>query len=193
LEFESEDRVGTQSNRSQKPVIWLTCQLAGLMGRVTRRRANQVTSSLTQHGLVRADEQRHVLTNDGLTYLAHRIGPPSGWLWTGGAARKRCRSRETPRSSREPPCAPCRPSSATRTPLRPSPPRSAPRPPVPGTTACWNCCPRPGAASATTTRAPATWCTPTPRSGWTLPIWALAGVFPGLNAGQRGGLILLLA
>ena len=63
------------------------------------------------------------------------------------------------RSSREPPCAPCRPSSATRTPLRPSPPRSAPRPPVPGTTACWNCCPRPGAASATTTRAPATWCT----------------------------------
>ena len=30
---------------------------------------------------------------------------------------------------------------------------------------------------------------PTPRSGWTLPIWALAGVFPGLNAGQRGGLI----
>ena len=72
MEFESEDRVGTQSNRSQKPVIWLTCQLAGLMGRVTRRRANQVTSSLTQHGLVRADDQRHVLTNDGLTYLAHR-------------------------------------------------------------------------------------------------------------------------
>ena len=45
-------------------------QLAGLMGGVTLRRVNQVFRSLTQHGLVRTDEPLHMLTDQGLTYLA---------------------------------------------------------------------------------------------------------------------------
>ena len=49
-----------------------TDQLAGLMGGVTRRRANQVLRSLAEHGLVRADGPLHVLTDEGLTYLARR-------------------------------------------------------------------------------------------------------------------------
>ena len=54
---------------------WPLCdtgQLAGLMGGVTRRRANQVLRSLAEHGLVRADAELHVLTDEGLTYLARR-------------------------------------------------------------------------------------------------------------------------
>ncbi|MYC38724.1 MAG: hypothetical protein F4X66_17710 [Chloroflexi bacterium] len=54
---------------------WPLCttdQLARLMGGVTRRRANQVIRSLTDHGLVRAENQRHVLADEGLRYLARR-------------------------------------------------------------------------------------------------------------------------
>ena len=54
---------------------WPLCtreQLAGLMGGVTLRRVNQVLRSLTQHGLVRSDEPLHMLTDEGLTYLARR-------------------------------------------------------------------------------------------------------------------------
>ena len=54
---------------------WPLCtreQLAGLMGGVTLRRVNQVLRSLSQHGLVRADEPLHMLTDEGLTYLARR-------------------------------------------------------------------------------------------------------------------------
>ena len=54
---------------------WPLCtreQLAGLMGCVTLRRVNQVLCSLSQHGLVRADEPLHMLTDEGLTYLARR-------------------------------------------------------------------------------------------------------------------------
>ena len=47
-------------------------QLAGLMGGVTRRRVNQVLRSLRQRGLVRADGRQHMLTDEGLTYLARR-------------------------------------------------------------------------------------------------------------------------
>ena len=71
---------------------WPLCttdQLAGLMGGVTRRRVNQVLSSLACHSLVRTDVQRHVLTDDGLRYLARRdraaVGPVVG-RWS---ARKR--------------------------------------------------------------------------------------------------------
>ena len=74
---------------------WPLCttdQLAGLMGGVTRRRANQVLSSLAGHSLVRADGQRHILTDDGLEYLARRdraaVGPVVG-RWS---ARKRRRN-----------------------------------------------------------------------------------------------------
>ena len=54
---------------------WPLCireQLAGLMGGVTLRRVNQVLRSLSQHGLVRADGALHMLTDEGLTYLARR-------------------------------------------------------------------------------------------------------------------------
>ena len=54
---------------------WPLCdtgQLAGLMGGVTRRRANQVLRVLADHGLIRADGQKHVLTDEGLTCLARR-------------------------------------------------------------------------------------------------------------------------
>ena len=54
---------------------WPLCntdQLAGLMGGVTRRRANQVIRSLSDHGLIRAEGDLHVLTDEGLTYLARR-------------------------------------------------------------------------------------------------------------------------
>ena len=54
---------------------WPLCntdQLAGLMGGVTRRRANQVLRSLGEHGLMRTDWPLHVLTDEGLTYLARR-------------------------------------------------------------------------------------------------------------------------
>ena len=54
---------------------WPLCtreQLAGLMGGVTLRRVNQVLSSLSQRSLVRADGPLHMLTDEGLTYLARR-------------------------------------------------------------------------------------------------------------------------
>ena len=54
---------------------WPLCtreQLAGLMGGVTLRRVNQVLRSLSQRGLVRTDEPLHMLTDEGLTYLARR-------------------------------------------------------------------------------------------------------------------------
>ena len=69
-----------QLGRSEKDVLDLLAagpmcrkeQLAGLMGGVTRRRADQVLSSLTGLGLVRADGRLHVLTDEGLTHLARR-------------------------------------------------------------------------------------------------------------------------
>ena len=61
---------------------WPLCttdQLAGLMGGVTRRRANQVLRTLAGHSLARTEGRRHALTDEGLTYLARRdraaVGP----------------------------------------------------------------------------------------------------------------------
>ncbi len=61
---------------------WPFCtpeQLAGLMGGVTRRRANQVLHSLRHHSLVQEEPDGYVLTDGGLTYLARRdrvaVGP----------------------------------------------------------------------------------------------------------------------
>ena len=78
---------------------WPLCttdHLAGLMGGVTRRRANQVLYSLACHSLVRADGQRHVLTDEGLRCLARRdraaVGPVVG-RWS---ARKRRRNTRAP-------------------------------------------------------------------------------------------------
>ena len=74
---------------------WPLCttdQLAGLMGGVTRRRVNQVLSSLARHSLVRPDGQRHVLTDEGLGCLARRdraaVGPVVG-RWSARKRRRR--------------------------------------------------------------------------------------------------------
>ena len=69
-----------QLTRAEKDALdllaaWPLCtreQLAGLMGGVTLRRVNQVLRSLAQRGLVRSDEPLHMLTDEGLTYLARR-------------------------------------------------------------------------------------------------------------------------
>ena len=64
-----------------------TSQLAGLMGGVTRRRANQVIRSLVMYGLMRADGPRHVLTDEGLKYLARRDRAAVGQVldrWSAG-------------------------------------------------------------------------------------------------------------
>ena len=71
---------GVQLTRANKDALdllaaWPLCtreQLAGLMGGVTLRRVNQVLHSLSQHSLVRADGPLHVLTDEGLAYLACR-------------------------------------------------------------------------------------------------------------------------
>ncbi len=71
---------------------WPLCttdQLIGLMGGVTRRRANQVLHSLADHGLIRAEGTLHVLTDDGLTCLARRDRASVGQVldrWTAGPA-----------------------------------------------------------------------------------------------------------
>ncbi len=75
---------------------WPLCttgQLASLMGGITRRRANQVLRSLTQHGLVRVDRQRHVLTDDGLKYLARRDRAAVGPVLARWSGRRRGRRR----------------------------------------------------------------------------------------------------
>ena len=76
-----------QLTRAEKQVLDLiadwplstTEQVAGLMGGVTPRRANQVLRSLQRRDLVRRDGKAHVLTDDGLTYVARRdraaVGP----------------------------------------------------------------------------------------------------------------------
>ena len=70
-----ESDLSAQLPRAEKDALdllasWPECtreQLAGLMGGVTLRRVNQVLRSLSQHGLVRADEPLHMLTDEGLT------------------------------------------------------------------------------------------------------------------------------
>ena len=72
--------LAVQLTRADKDALdllaaWPLCtreQLAGLMGEVTLRRVNQVLRSLAQHGLARSNEPLHMLTDEGLTYLARR-------------------------------------------------------------------------------------------------------------------------
>ena len=89
---------GAEKDALDLLAAWPLCttdQLAGLMGGVTRRRANQVLRSLTRHALVRTEGERRVLTDEGLSYLARRdraaVGPVLG-RWS---ARKRLRSNAT--------------------------------------------------------------------------------------------------
>ena len=75
-----KDSLAVQLTRAEKDTLdllaaWPLCstdQLAGLMGGVTRRRTNQVLQSLTGRSLVYSENQRHVLRDEGLRYLAHR-------------------------------------------------------------------------------------------------------------------------
>ena len=90
---------GAEKDALDLLAAWPLCttdQLAGLMGGVTRRRVNQVVSSLARHSLVRAEGQRHVLTDEGLKCLARRdraaVGPVLG-RWS---ARKRRRNAKAP-------------------------------------------------------------------------------------------------
>ena len=76
-----------QLTRAEKQTLdmlaaWPFCtpdQLAGLLGGVTRRRANQVLSALRRRSLVQREQDGYVLTDEGLTYLARRdrsaVGP----------------------------------------------------------------------------------------------------------------------
>ena len=76
-----------QLSRAEKQALdlvadWPLCtteQLAGLMGGVTPRRANQVLTQLRRRSLVRRDGKAHVLTDQGLIYIARRdraaVGP----------------------------------------------------------------------------------------------------------------------
>ncbi|MYD35714.1 MAG: hypothetical protein F4X20_01625 [Dehalococcoidia bacterium] len=54
---------------------WPLCtteQLAGLLGGVTKRRANQLVQSLKRQGLIHSTEHSHVLREKALTYLSRR-------------------------------------------------------------------------------------------------------------------------
>ena len=72
--------LSVQLTRADKDALdllaaWPLCtreQLSGLMRDVTLRRVNQALQSLRQRGLVRADGPLHMLTDEGLTYLARR-------------------------------------------------------------------------------------------------------------------------
>ena len=86
---------GAEKDALDLLAAWPLCttdQLSGLMGGVTRRRVNQVLNSLTGHSLVRADGQRHALTDEGLSYLARRdraaVGPVLG-RWSTRKRRRR--------------------------------------------------------------------------------------------------------
>ncbi len=75
-----EAALSLQLTRADKQALdlladWPFCtpeQLAGLMGGVTRRRANQVLRSLRRRSLVQRELDGYVLTDDGLTTLARR-------------------------------------------------------------------------------------------------------------------------
>ena len=85
---------GAEKDALDLLAAWPLCttdQLAGLMGGVTRRRVNQVLSSLAGHSLVRAEGQRHVLTDEGLRCLARRDRAAIGPLVGRWSARKRRR------------------------------------------------------------------------------------------------------
>ena len=91
---------GAEKDALDLLAAWPLCttdQLAGLMGGVTRRRANQVLNSLTGHSLSFTEGQRHALTDEGLSYLARRdraaVGPVLG-RWS--ARRRRRRNATAP-------------------------------------------------------------------------------------------------
>ena len=81
------DAVALQLTTAEKRMLdllaaWPLCtteQLANLMGGLSDRRANQLLRPLRRLGLARREGEAHVLTDEGLTYLARRdraaVGP----------------------------------------------------------------------------------------------------------------------
>lgn len=75
-----DSSLSVQLTRAEKQALdllaaWPFCtpeQLAGLMGGVTRRCANQVLHSLHRRSLVQREPDGYVLSDEGLTYLARR-------------------------------------------------------------------------------------------------------------------------
>lgn len=57
-----------------------TEQIAGLIGGVTPRRANQVLNQLRRRSLSRRNGKVHVLTGEGLTTLARRHRDRHTWV-----------------------------------------------------------------------------------------------------------------
>jgi hypothetical protein len=95
---------------------WPLCtteQLANLMGGLSERRANQLLRPLRRLGLARRDGEAHVLTDEGLTYLARRdrsaVGPmldrwtpqQDGGVYIGSALRALASQREHQRGLAE--------------------------------------------------------------------------------------------
>ena len=148
--------LSVQLTRADKDVLdllaaWPLCtseQLAGLMGGVTLRRVNQVLRSLSQHGLVRADGPLHVLTDEGLIYLARRDRAAVGLTLDRWSAEPSSSNSDGPRCALSPPSFGTTPASPA------SPPPCPPRSPDPRTTTCSICCPPPAPASATATTGP---------------------------------------
>ena len=74
------DAVATQLGAAEKRMLdllaaWPLCtteQLANLMGGLTERRANQLLGALRRLGLARREGEAHVLSDEGLAYLARR-------------------------------------------------------------------------------------------------------------------------
>ena len=122
--------LAVQLTRAEKEALdqlaaWPLCttgQLAGLMGGVTRRRANQVLRSLSARSLVHSENQRRVLRDEGLRCLARRDRSAVRMALGRWSARWRRSSRGKARSTPAPPCAAWTPSCITRTPSTPSPP-----------------------------------------------------------------------
>ena len=99
-----KDCLAVRLSSAQKQALdllaaWPLCtteQLTGLMGGVTRRWVKQVVQSLTDLSLVREERGRHVLTDDGLRYLARRDRLAVRMALGRWSARKRRRSRGGP-------------------------------------------------------------------------------------------------
>ena len=164
--------LSVQLTRAEKDVLdllasWPLCtreQLAGLMGGVTLRRVNQVLRSLSQHGLVRSDEPLHMLTDEGLTYLARRDRAAVGltldrWsteplylkadVYAGTAVRALASQLRHHAGVID--FAAALSAEVARS---------------PGSLTCSTCCPRPAPASAIATTGPPTSSIPTPPSHW---------------------------
>ena len=90
---------GAQKQALDLLAAWPRCtteQFTGLMGGVTRRWTRQVIQSLADLSLVQDERGRHVLTDDGLRYLARRDRLAVRMALGRWSARQRRRSRGGP-------------------------------------------------------------------------------------------------